>query len=500
MKKLTHNKRLYPMIGLFILSFIFFAGNNYLHAKNLGAFLSYSTFNSPETGPYIETYLTVAGNTVQFVKNDNNKFQAAIQVIMIFKNGEDVVNYDKYELMSPELDDTTSIDFNFIDQQRYSLSNGNYEFEIQIWDSNREAKPFISLQPLTIDFPEDKISISGIQLVESYSKTEEPGVLSKNGYDLIPYISNYFPERINKIIYYSEIYNSDKILGENQKYLLTCYLRSMDKSKPLSKYISYKKTISAEVNIAFHEFDIANLKSGNYFLVIEARDQQNNLLGMNRIFIQRSNPSIKLNLDDISYTDVENSFASKINSLDTLKEYIYYLEPIATDQEIYFVSAHLNTSDIETLQKFFYKFWLDRNELEPEREWNNYLKQVNKVNVAYSTSISKGYESDRGRVYLKYGPPNAISEDYNEPATYPYEIWHYYELANGQRNRKFVFYTRDIVTNEFALLHSDVTGEISNYRWQYVLYGRTNTWESVDDSKIQDTWGGNSKKYFDLPR
>ncbi|MCK7531387.1 MAG: GWxTD domain-containing protein [Marinilabiliales bacterium] len=128
-----------------------------------------------------------------------------------------------------------------------------------------------------------------------------------------------------------------------------------------------------------------------------------------------------------------------------------------------------------------------------EREWLNYLSEVNKVNYAYSTPILKGYESDRGRVYLKYGPPNAISESYDEPATYPYEIWHYYVIKDGQRNKKFVFYSRDIVTNDFQLLHSDVTGELSNYRWQYVLYSRVDAGYNIEKGVSEDSWGGNSK-------
>jgi len=264
--------------------------------------------------------------------------------------------------------------------------------------------------------------------------------------------------------------------------------------------MKYKKETSANVNVVFSEFDITNLPSGNYFLVIEARDKENNILNSNKIFIQRSNPRMQINLEDIATMNVENTFAYGINNMDTLQEYIRCLEPISSEQEKGFAVAHLHSSDIEILQKYFYRFWLERNELEPERAWLAYLDEVNKVNYAYSTSIQKGYETDRGRVYLHYGPPNAISESYNEPSTYPYEIWHYYVLENGQRNKKFVFYTKDIVTNDFMLLHSDVTGEPSNYRWQYYLYQRVDAGFDIDRGVMPDSWGGNSKKYFDLPR
>jgi GWxTD domain-containing protein len=249
-----------------------------------------------------------------------------------------------------------------------------------------------------------------------------------------------------------------------------------------------------------NEFDIYDLKSGNYFLTIEARDRENNLMAKNRIFFQRSNPRIRISKEDLAAMNINNTFAERIADLDTLSYYIACLDPIADDQELTFIMANKNSNDIESLQKFLYKFWHDRYPADPEREWLNYLNEVTKVDLAYSTSISRGYETDRGRVYLKYGPPNAISENYNEPATYPYEIWHYYELENGQRDRRFVFYTKDIVTNDFAQLHSDVPGELSNYRWQYILHERVDPGFDIDRSVVPESWGGNSRRYFDLPR
>lgn len=480
---------------------LFFANENFAQeTKRLNAFLSYTAFSSPETGPYIETYLTVEGTSVNYVKNENNKFQATIQVIFLFRKGTEIINYDKYELNSPPVDDNLAINFNFIDQQRYSLDTGNYEFEIQIWDKNNEGKPFVNIQPLVIDFPADKISVSGIQLVTSYEKTVEPGIFSKNGYDLVPYIFTFYPEKINKITFYSEIYRTEEILGTGQKYLISYYVVPVGQDKPLSKFVSHKKETTSRVNIVFSEFNITELPSGNYYIVVEAKDQQNNLIALNRAFFMRSNPGLQLKVDDINQLDITSTFFSGIGNSDTLKEFIRFLEPISTEQEKSFANAHLNSSDQLTLQKFFYKFWTDRSETMPEKAWLNYLTEVNKVNYAYSTQIQKGYETDRGRTYLKYGPPNAISESYNEPATYPYEIWHYYVLKDGQRNKKFIFYTKDIVTNDFALLHSDVTGEVSNYRWQYMLYQRVDPGFDIDQGATKDDWGGNSKKYFDLPR
>jgi GWxTD domain-containing protein len=487
------------LTGLLILGMLFVVIAD-IQAQKLNALLSYSTFYSPQDGPYIETYLKISGNSIHLEKNEDGKYQGKVQVIMIFKKNDTVINYDKYELKSPVSDSINTVS-SFIDQQRFSLTNGIINFEIQIWDLlDTLSRPYITLQPLTMNYNKDEVSISGIELVESYSKTETPGILTRGGYDLVPNITNFYPESANKLIYYSEVYNSEKLLGSDEKYLVSSYIQILETGKTLPDYIRYKKEISKDVSIVFGEFDISKLPSGNYNLVIEAHDKNNKVIGVNKLFFQRSNPKIQLTVDDVTANKVDNSFAGRITDIDTLREYIRYLEPISNFQEISFSQSHLEKSDLLTLQKFFLMFWSQRDALDPQKAWLDYLEQVNMVNMAYTTPIYKGYKTDRGRVYLKYGPPNSISESYNEPAAYPYEIWHYYELANGQRNKKFVFYTKDIVTNDFALLHSDVIGELSNYRWQYFLFQRVDNGWDIDRTLLPDGWGASSTDYYNNPR
>ena len=71
------NTKIKTVVTIAILFFLC-AGMNRAEAKRLNAFMSYTTFSSPESGPFIETYLVVAGNSVQFKLNENNKYQASI--------------------------------------------------------------------------------------------------------------------------------------------------------------------------------------------------------------------------------------------------------------------------------------------------------------------------------------------------------------------------------------------------------------------------------------
>ena len=129
-------------LNIIFLVFFFVMGS--AMAQNLSAYLSTASFNSPTEGPYFETYLSVVGNSIIFNKTENGKFQGSIEITMIFKKNDKIENFAKYELKSPEIIDTTFVDFNFIDQQRFALTNGTYNFEISIKDLNNKNSDSIS--------------------------------------------------------------------------------------------------------------------------------------------------------------------------------------------------------------------------------------------------------------------------------------------------------------------------------------------------------------------
>jgi GWxTD domain-containing protein len=248
------------------------------------------------------------------------------------------------------------------------------------------------------------------------------------------------------------------------------------------------------------EIPLEDLPSGNYNLVMEARNRENELLAQNAVFFQRSNILPFSDTDDFRQRDISNTFASYITGRDTLAEYINSLFPIASPLEITFLNNQLKIADVKIMQQFFYDFWVRRNPINPEKAWVDYNIEVMKVNNEFGNRVRKGHQTEQGRIYLKYGPPNTITRSHNEPSAYPYEIWHYYKLGN-QTNRKFVFYNPDLVSRDFVLLHSDAQGEPFNNQWQMLLYKRDTQTRSYDEEeKGIDYFGNKAGDNFANPR
>ena len=470
----------------------------FAEAKNVWAFLTYSTFNSPE-GPYIETYLTVAGNSVKYLKKENGKFQATVNVVMTFKQSNAIKAFKKYELNSPEITDTTKNAYEFVDEQRFQVPNGNYDFELTLADKNNPGKSNPFTQAVNVDFPDGKPSFSGIQFVSSYKKSEGQKLITKSGYDLVPYVYNFYPMKETQIAFYCELYNMDRVMVPGQKYILGYYIESYENKMRLNDYARVKTETAKPVSVILSEFNIENLVSGNYNLVVEARDQKNELVASSQLFFQRNNPNAKPSFDEITSYSGESSFADKITKIDTLKEFISSTFPISSGLERSFMRTALKSADLHYLQNYFYLFWKRREQANPEHAWLLYNEQVKKAQYNFGTRIKKGYQTDRGRVFLEYGPPNTRSVQYNSPNQYPYEIWHYYTLKVTQRNKKFVFYAPDMVTGDFFLLHSDAIGEVNNPAWENSLVWRTYAPVDMEDTQSINSWGNLSEDYYTLP-
>jgi len=489
---------------IFLLTIFLFSG---LYAQKLQALLSYCSFYSPEEGPYFETYLSVDGSSVSFVKNAAGKYQSTIEVTMIFKLRDTIRKFARYDLSGPEKEDTLNLNFHFIDQQRYSLMQGEYSLDVYIKDKNKNDIPYRVNINVPIDYPKNKINVSGIELLDSYKKSAETNILSKSGYDLIPYMTDFFPETVNKLTFYCEIYNTQAVLGENQKFLLSYSIESFESGKPINDYSINSRETSRPVIPLLKEFDISKLPSGNYNLSVSIRDQQNNEIASNKLFFQRSNPSVLYDLTTVSAINVEETFVSRINQADSLKYYIRSIKPISTLTELQYAQNLVKTGEILTMQQYFYNFWLSRNNLNPEQEWKTYLTNVKMVEKSFGTKIKRGFDTDRGRVYLKYGSPNTITDVPYETSsmdgegTVPYQIWHYYSLPK-QGSRKFVFYNPELSTNDYELIHSDAVGEVSNFNWQSLIRYRKKGAKLGDPPFRNETekYDGKSGEYYNMPR
>jgi GWxTD domain-containing protein len=467
-------------------------------AKNIKAYLMMAEFTANQDGNFLETYLNIASKSIIYAKNQQSKFQANIAVNMLFTRNDSVFAFEKYNLLSPEYDDTLSVKPNFIDVQRFLLKRGTYTFELSITDNNNSNQPFSYSQLVNVDINPAVPSVSSIELVDSYKKAESTGRYTKNGFDIAPYVSSFYPESLSELTFYTELYGISRDIPEGETFIINTYLEAFENGVKMQDYFRFNRSKSAAVVPVLGALNIKALPSGNYNFVVEARDKDNKLIADQRLFVQRSNPGVEANLNELNALDIHSTFVEKY-SADSLNEYIRYLRPISTRLEVEYAKNLIASKELIGKQQFFLSFWQKRNQLNPEQEWQNYLVRVKEANFLFKTQSRKGYATDRGRVYLQYGKPDSRLVYDREPSLYPYELWQYYKLSN-RTNRRFIFLNTDLVSNNYNLIHSDAIGEVRDDRWQTRLNRRNNMYQSFDQEKAVDQFGTNLRDAYDISR
>lgn len=149
--------------------------------------------------------------------------------------------------------------------------------------------------------------------------------------------------------------------------------------------------------------------------------------------------SNNINYFPINLKDFENKVKISSKYKDEYRE--IFLRLMIEDNEVnfndligpfeYLLSRkdYLTYVDLDTLNRIDYikGFWEDKYN---ENLLNEFYKRVKYSNINYFGLNDKGWQSDRGRIYILHGPPLSINFEFNEDGDF--EIWTY-------ASRKFIF-------------------------------------------------------------
>ena len=312
-------------------------------------------------------------------------------------------------------------------------------------------------------------------------------------------MADYFPQSIQTLELYAEVYGSEAHFGKDSLYLLTYQIENADKGEVFGQFKKSSRVKAKAIEPVMAQLDIKALPSGNYRAAIEVRNRKGELVARREQYFQRNNPvRLDYDLQALDQLDMNSTFAGAFNDRDSLAEHINSLRPIADPLERKIIDDRHKDRDMDQMKRFFYSFWANRS-VDPEQAWRDYRVQVIKVNKLFGCRVKQGYETDRGYVYLKYGAPNTMMDQFNEMDAYPYTIWHYYR-AGKYTNRRFVFYQPDLVSNCLELLHSEVPGEIQNPSWNQILHSRNVAMPNVQSAPVPTQSGVRTEDLFNNPR
>lgn len=456
--------------------------------KSLKVLTDYNCFYDPELGEYIELKFQFISNKTNNL-HDTMRFQSRYKVcIDIFKDSIRVLK-DIYTIQSPKFQDSISDDL--FDVKRYPIKPGNYLLKLTISDLNLNQTPLTLNQKILIPDFHSTISISDIQVCENIQETSKINMFSRSGYVLFPRLINYYSSECRFLPTYIELYNPK---NDSTRCILKTAIYSVEKKSEIAELTSKNEVFVYDVTPIVNNIDISLLPTGSYKLIYSLTRDSINYRSVSYYFDRTNNQLDFLSLENIILDPIFQSSIPK----DSLEYFLLSITPISNPMEIPIINKLVKEKDSDKMRKYLQSFWVTTSgRLHAAESWIKYKEQVKIVENSYRTAIFKGYESDRGRVYLKYGAPTAIAVRETSPSEYPYEIWQYDKIKQFS-NKRFVFYNPDLVNNHYQLLHSDMQGELKNYRWQQIITKRNSTNQNIDDPNDGnvDHYGGESQDVF----
>lgn len=475
-------------------------------------FLKYVT---PDGDAYLEIIYSIDEATMTSTRSGEGwSRKANVAIWVVDESSGKTVYADKFSLQAEPTTDSLSFRA-MIDVRRLSVKNGSYKAHLFVNDAANERDTTKITNVFEIGLKKSETFISDVLFLQNYKPTaEKQTILTKSGYDIIPKSGSFFPKSDTILSAYVEVLIGHSFqLAQDKKIVVNFFIENADEQKPVSGYGGFVRDEIKKMNVYFRDFLIKDLPSGNYHLCVEIRNRNNELLANKKVFFQRSNPVTKQAFVE---TDIEKevdftpdfvntqsmlAFADTFTSINLLADCIKSLYPISTTREKAFQRNQLNLGNLDLMKRYFHSFWVSRDEKNPGQAWAFYLERVKVVLKNFSTRLQRGYETDRGRVYLQYGEPNTMDIRRFEPNSYPYEIWHYYRINNTpatrqQSDKRFVFYSTDRSTNDYRLLHSTAIGEVYDERWQLRLNSRNDVSRNLDDTRpIDEMDNGLNSRY-----
>ncbi|MDH3267805.1 MAG: GWxTD domain-containing protein [Ignavibacteria bacterium] len=445
----------------FLLALLFSSSLTVIFPQKINFEFDYAQFGYDSSANYVEFYYSFDQSSLEYVDTDTTDYVGGILHIEIIDSATSETIIDKHWIVNSEISDSTELTRNLIGILGFIINQGSYRATITGSDANNPSNNrTISELLFVVPFTKTSISLSDIQLASNIIPGSEntSSIFYKNTYEITPLPAALCGENQPILFYYTEVYNIQFSPYENELRLDELVVNSRGQLVS-SKSKRINKSVDSRVEVG--KLNVYKFPTETYTLILNLIDSVANygVSSSKKFFVY--NPSV-VPIDTLQLTTspvLSTTFGSM--SEEELDDLYSKSEYIASEQE---KDRYEALSTVEAKREFMYTFWKARDE-NPSDERNqyflDYLKRITESNDKYSAAKKSGWKTDRGRVYLVYGPPSEIERYPNQIESKPYEIWIYESLEGG-----VVFVFGDVSGyNDYQLLHSTKRGELRDDSW-----------------------------------
>ncbi|MFQ6113861.1 MAG: GWxTD domain-containing protein [bacterium] len=450
--------------------------HGYAHA-GIKPSLDVAQFQDAEHRCYLEVYYSIPEAAIKYIADNEGKFSCQLVLdLHIYQN--ESLWASKVWKIEKSVEDTSrrKQQSQLVDLIRYQIEEpGSYRIVMHAKDmSQPDYIDSTSTEIVFESFSDDKLEVSDIQLASNIKRAPAGGqsVFLKNVYEIVPNPGRLYGVDVPLVYYYFEAYNlMDNVPGD--KYKTLCQIKDSNGRlvTGLGRFFRTKRKVH-DSSVEMGMMNIASLPSGKYTLVYGIADSSENVISSKekKFFVYNPNASIVdfTQMREQSMTEEGKYGPLEMLSEKELDEEFDRMVYITTKEDIEFFESLTNA---DAKRKFIFRVWQAPRISNPEMTGliyrETYLGRVRKADISFKSIFRAGWKSDRGRVFILYGPPTHVERFPSTQTALPYQIWTYDHLK-GQGGVIFVFIDRTGF-NKYELIHSTLRGELQEPDWPRLI-------------------------------
>lgn len=434
-----------------------------LGSDSLNILADYAAYQNPADGSaFVEFYYSLYRSELGFLSADTLERQYAgvfVGVRISDAEGNPVDSVSTYILPSAPRDINPAADkkIRYFDVLMARLVPGDYNAYLTAIDDVTKKTGHAMLEFSVPQYDSNQFASSDLQLaydlkvLQSEEKSAVNPRLVKEGRQVIPNPTGIYQRSLDSLLYvYSELYGFDTENTEKNAFALRYQIKD-----PIGTLISEHGPLRYEkpgkTAVMSNSIDISDLEPGQYRLVFQAIDLDS----------RRQAMAVK----EFMIIDAETGERPLDSSdIKVMLDIAWY--QLTEAEKIQVPGLSLNGQ-----RNFLNQFWRERDPDPTTPENPVYEETVRRfmyANKMFPAHLGKqGWQTDRGRVYMTYGPCNEETELPMPGESDALLVWRYYGLEKGVI---FIFVNDEKTwTDDYRLVHSDHSREITNEYWVSVL-------------------------------
>lgn len=364
--------------------------------------------DSPEK-TLLEVYYRIPNSGLAFVMLDSG-FEASYEMRISVKQDDYIADSKSFtrKRRVQESSRTTMYSDFILNMCEFELAPGKYEIEAILVDLNADKTNRKSVDAKLANFETAKYpKLSGIEFLYSYrADGGDEEFFRKGNAVAVPSVDHAVQGGSDggPILFYFEIYP-----GNEPDLNALIDTRISSKTKGLvyrdTLYVMMDQPVIRQVR----NVGLASFPPGEYEITIDVLAKKGK-----SVFSRTGTFNVNWSLRGLAENDYE-----------TLKG---QLDLIATAEE----RRRLDKAEtVDERLEVWRDFWQDRDPT-PTTEENeamiSFYARVRYANTNFSSARREGWKTDRGRVLIKYGPPDEAVEEPMAPSVGAYQLWFYYNF------------------------------------------------------------------------